>query len=103
MTTGWSQASRAAPASQDPPLRPLPLELQGKRPGKAAALERGARMAGVVKADPYPWPYDGNLVPTRTALVLVDWQQDFCGVGGYVDRMGYDISLTRRGIAPTQE
>ena len=55
----------------------------------------------VVDAHPYVWPYDGNLVPERTALVLIDWQQDFCGVGGYVDRMGYDISLTRRGIAPT--
>src|SRR5690348_12346037 len=60
-------------------------------------------MAVIVQADPYPWPYDGNLVPERTALVLIDWQQDFCGVGGYVDRMGYDISLTRRGIVPTAE
>lgn len=60
-------------------------------------------MAVIVEADPYPWPYDGNLVPERTALVLIDWQQDFCGVGGYVDRMGYDISLTRRGIGPTAE
>lgn len=55
----------------------------------------------VVDARPYIWPYDGNLVPEHTALVLIDWQQDFCGAGGYVDRMGYDISLTRRGIAPT--
>lgn len=58
-------------------------------------------MAVIVESDPYPWPYDGNIVPERTALVLVDWQQDFCGRGGYVDRMGYDISLTRRGIEPT--
>ena len=58
-------------------------------------------MAVIVDAEPYPWPYDGDLVPERTALVLIDWQQDFCGRGGYVDRMGYDISLTRRGITPT--
>jgi nicotinamidase-related amidase len=34
--------------------------------------------------------------------VLVDWQQDFCGFGGYVDQMGYDLSMTRRGIEPTK-
>jgi nicotinamidase-related amidase len=64
---------------------------------------KGGAMKVVVEADPYAWPYDGNLAPDRTALVLIDWQQDFCGHGGYVDRMGYDISLTRRGIEPTSD
>lgn len=58
-------------------------------------------MNSLVEADPYPWPFDGAIVPERTALVLIDWQHDFCGHGGYVDRLGYDISLTRRGIGPT--
>jgi nicotinamidase-related amidase len=37
----------------------------------------------------------------RVALVCIDWQADFCGPGGCVDRRGYDISLTRAGLGPT--
>ena len=57
---------------------------------------------GPVDAEPYAWPYDGTLDPARTALVNIDWQTDFCGPGGYVDAMGYDLQLTRAGLAPTQ-
>ena len=58
-------------------------------------------MAVTITADPYIWPYDSDLAPARTALLLIDWQVDFCGPGGYVDTMGYDLSLTRAGVEPT--
>ncbi|OAS16324.1 cysteine hydrolase family protein [Paenibacillus oryzisoli] len=53
-----------------------------------------------IEAVPYAWPYDNELIPAQMALLIIDMQIDFCGKGGYVDRMGYDLSLTARTIGP---
>ena len=40
-----------------------------------------------IDSQPYAWPFDGNLRPDNTALIVIDMQTDFCGRGGYVEAM----------------
>ena len=56
-----------------------------------------------VAANPYRWPWNGDLRRDNTALVVIDMQTDFCGKGGYIDLLGYDISLTRACIEPIRK
>lgn len=56
-----------------------------------------------ISADPYPYPFNGDLRPENTVFLIIDMQTDFCGIGGYVDKMGYNLSLTRAPIEPIQK
>ena len=60
-------------------------------------------MQKFVDSDPYPWPFNGGLEPGNTVFIIIDMQTDFCGPGGYVDKMGYDLSLTRAPIGPIRD
>jgi ureidoacrylate peracid hydrolase len=54
----------------------------------------------IVKLAAKPARIDINLA--RTAVVVVDMTNDFCSIGGCLDREGVDMSITRRAIAPTR-
>ena len=56
-----------------------------------------------VDAEPYPWPWNGDLSPGNTAVIVIDMQTDFCGVGGYISLLGYDIAAARACIPPIRK
>lgn len=60
--------------------------------------ERRAVCAVALAAEPQSVVIDAN----RSALVVVDMQNDFCSKGGYLDYRGIDITPDRAPIAPLQ-
>ena len=52
-------------------------------------------MIRAIKARPFDFPHDGKLDPARTALLVIDMQQDFLSNDGYFARKGYDPSPLR--------
>lgn len=52
-------------------------------------------MTRAIKARPFDFPYDGRLDPLRTALLVIDMQQDFLSKDGYLARKGYDLAPLR--------
>lgn len=48
-----------------------------------------------IAARPFDYPYDGNLNPAVTALLVIDLQVDFLSSDGYFARKGYDPSSLR--------
>ena len=51
-----------------------------------------------VPAQPYPLTLD----LAHTALLVIDMQNDFCTLGGWADRKGFDVSQTQQPIEPLQ-
>ncbi len=85
----WSRQSSATRAFG----RTMPAEL-----GVGALTHLIRRLAMTfVPANPYPWPYDGDARGPRTPpSIVIDMQTDFCGKGGYIDLLGYDLSIDAR-------
>jgi biuret amidohydrolase len=57
-------------------------------------------MSGTVSGEPHQFPLHGTLRPEKTALVVIDMQHDFLSQGGYMDRLGADLSGLRAAIEP---
>jgi ureidoacrylate peracid hydrolase len=51
----------------------------------------------VIEAQPAPIQID----PARSAVLVIDMQNDFGAKGGMFDRAGIDVSLIQRAVAPT--
>ncbi|MGQ0544116.1 MAG: cysteine hydrolase family protein [Betaproteobacteria bacterium] len=51
-----------------------------------------------VNASPRPFAFDSE----RTALLVIDVQNDFCSPGGYMEHAGVDVSNLRKPVEPIQ-
>jgi biuret amidohydrolase len=57
-------------------------------------------MGLTVPAIPHGFPRSGRLRAADTVVMVIDMQVDFCGKGGYVDRLGRDLAPLRAPIEP---
>ena len=55
-------------------------------------------MERYVEAESYPFPYNGDLRPENSAILVVDMQMDFCADGGWADAAGADMEILRAPI-----
>ena len=53
-----------------------------------------------IKASAYDFPCEGDLTSGNTAVIVVDMQLDFCGVGGMSTVSNTDLEMMRRPIEP---
>jgi biuret amidohydrolase len=53
-----------------------------------------------IKAKAYDFPCNGEVTPGNTAVVVIDMQMDFCGVGGMCSMSNTDLDMMRQPIEP---
>lgn len=77
----------------------------GARPGHRWRVD--TRHANLCRALPEPRPLSFDAQPkrvtldaARTALLVIDMQNDFCSAGGWLDHIGVDYRPARRPIEP---
>jgi nicotinamidase-related amidase len=68
--------------------------------GAVLEIEGTIEMLGQVTATAYDFPFTGELKPSETAVVVIDMQVDFCGLGGWVDATTSSLPLLREPIEP---
>jgi len=56
----------------------------------------------MIAARPFDYPYDGRLDPARTALLVIDMQNNYLAEDGYFARKGYDPAPLRAIIPAVQ-
>src|SRR5438270_12978217 len=59
----------------------------------------GEAKSEIIPIDAKPEPI--SIDPIRTAVIVVDMENDFAAKGGMFDRAGVDISGAQKAIAPT--
>lgn len=57
----------------------------------------------MIKGDPYDYPFNQDLRPTNTALIVIDMQFDFCGEGATSIRWAMISRSPARPSSPCTE
>ena len=60
-------------------------------------------MKRYVDAESYPFPYNGDLRPENTAILVIDMQADFLAPGGWAEMAGADLNVMRAPIPHHQK
>ncbi len=53
-----------------------------------------------IQAHPAPFSQGGSFNSSRTALLVIDMQRDFCAENGYMHRLGCDLARLQAHVEP---